>query len=285
MTRRGKIARLPRIIRDELNQRLDNGERGARLLEWLNNLPEVKQVIEREFAGRPINKVNLSDWKKGGFADWQSRQEVHAMVENLCANAKEYGEVSPDELIESLTTVLTAHFAVAFQRTTWDDSEESRTHLRRVRKPLRDVIRLRHSETARQQVEIQQERLELQAEISAQRLDLERQKLELARQKLEYRQRMDLPQPAHAPEVLEKPALAAGADQKANVIQDVPFLNHNVLEPSACSGGLPVCHRAAASRPAEHPSFCLPATQEFNALSFLVRPLLNELDPGLVKVG
>src|SRR5579872_7205941 len=110
MTRRGKIAQLPRHIRDELNQRLDNGEKGARLLEWLNGLPEVKQVIEREFAGHPINKVNLSDWKKGGFADWQSRQETHALVEDLRANAKDFGEAPTAELIESLATVLTAHF-------------------------------------------------------------------------------------------------------------------------------------------------------------------------------
>lgn len=44
MTRNGKIARLPREIREELNRRLDDGEQGVRLVEWLNGLPEVKRI-------------------------------------------------------------------------------------------------------------------------------------------------------------------------------------------------------------------------------------------------
>ena len=35
MTRNGKIARLPREIRDELNRRLDDGGQGKDLVEWL----------------------------------------------------------------------------------------------------------------------------------------------------------------------------------------------------------------------------------------------------------
>ncbi len=38
----GKIARLPRNVRDELNHSIDNGETGVRLVEWLNGLPEVQ---------------------------------------------------------------------------------------------------------------------------------------------------------------------------------------------------------------------------------------------------
>ncbi len=40
-TRIGKIAGLPRAVRDPLNQRLHDVEPGHRLLEWLNALPEV----------------------------------------------------------------------------------------------------------------------------------------------------------------------------------------------------------------------------------------------------
>lgn len=49
MTRNGKIARLPRQIRDELNQRIEDGEPGVRLIEWLNGLPEVTQVMNLAF--------------------------------------------------------------------------------------------------------------------------------------------------------------------------------------------------------------------------------------------
>jgi len=52
MGRIGKIARLARKTRDELNVRLDNGESGVPLIKWLNGLPEVKQVLEAEFEER-----------------------------------------------------------------------------------------------------------------------------------------------------------------------------------------------------------------------------------------
>ena len=76
MTRKGKIARLPRAIREELNKRLDDNELGIRLLDWLNSLPEVQRVLARDFAARPVNKVNLSAWRSGGFQDWLSRRQA-----------------------------------------------------------------------------------------------------------------------------------------------------------------------------------------------------------------
>jgi hypothetical protein len=56
MQRNGKIARLPREIRDELNTRLAEGEPGGPLPEWLNGLPAVKAVLDRHFGGQTISK-------------------------------------------------------------------------------------------------------------------------------------------------------------------------------------------------------------------------------------
>ncbi len=42
MTRNGKIARLPLAVRQQLNQRLQNGELARDLLSWLNRLPESR---------------------------------------------------------------------------------------------------------------------------------------------------------------------------------------------------------------------------------------------------
>jgi len=52
--RTGKIARLPVAVREELNHRLENGALGRELVPWLNELPEVKQILAERFAGRPI---------------------------------------------------------------------------------------------------------------------------------------------------------------------------------------------------------------------------------------
>ena len=58
----GKIARLPQIIRDELNRRLDNREPTAITFEWLNVHPETQPVLNAEFGGRRINQQNLGNW-------------------------------------------------------------------------------------------------------------------------------------------------------------------------------------------------------------------------------
>jgi hypothetical protein len=75
MTRTGKIARLPHEIREQLNRRLLDGKPGRKLVDWLNDLPAVREVMFRDFEGRAINEQNLSEWKRGGFRDWQRRQE------------------------------------------------------------------------------------------------------------------------------------------------------------------------------------------------------------------
>jgi hypothetical protein len=61
MTRNGKIARLTRPIRDELNRRLQDGEPGVRLVAWLNGLPETQKILQVDFGGRPISEQNLSE--------------------------------------------------------------------------------------------------------------------------------------------------------------------------------------------------------------------------------
>lgn len=172
MTRNGKIARLPRHIRDEINRRLDNAEQGVRLVEWLNNLPEVKQLLERDFDNRPINEVNLTEWKSGGFLEWQGQQETAALLEDLKSGADQAAKLSPGELTEPLATAVVAHYAAALSRSHVDSSDELRRRLRSLSKSLRDVIRLRRCELARQQTQFGQQRLELES----QWLELERQK-------------------------------------------------------------------------------------------------------------
>ena len=51
--RDGKIARLPRFVREELNERLERSEESPQLLDWVNALPEVQEVVQNDFAGVP----------------------------------------------------------------------------------------------------------------------------------------------------------------------------------------------------------------------------------------
>ncbi len=95
MARTGKIARLPQAIRLQLNQRLRDGQLGPQILPWLNALPEVRAILEAEFGNKDINAQNLSDWRNGGFVDWERSQDrVHGtrlLAEKALALAKEAG--------------------------------------------------------------------------------------------------------------------------------------------------------------------------------------------------
>jgi hypothetical protein len=74
--RHGKIARLPRELREQLNRRIRDGEKGRRLIIWLNGLPEVQAILDRDFGGCPINSINFTKWRAGGYRDWHLQHEI-----------------------------------------------------------------------------------------------------------------------------------------------------------------------------------------------------------------
>jgi hypothetical protein len=116
-TRTGKIARLPKLIRDELNRRLDNGADGPELLAWLNALPEVQAVLAEKFAGRPLSKQNLSDWRLGGYAEWAAirdgRLQWHQLIEQGCELDQKRVNGSGKDIASYLGTFLTVELAQA----------------------------------------------------------------------------------------------------------------------------------------------------------------------------
>src|SRR5215471_14873949 len=66
--RTGKVARLPRTVRERVNCMLEEG------------LP-YDIIIQRLGKHRTLD--NLSQWKKGGYRDWLVRQQALALVHNL----------------------------------------------------------------------------------------------------------------------------------------------------------------------------------------------------------
>ncbi|MGD0814061.1 MAG: hypothetical protein ABSA83_10685 [Verrucomicrobiota bacterium] len=88
-SRQGKIARLPRDVRDELNRRLLDGESGRGLIGWLKALPQVKAVLQRDFGGRPVTGQNLSEWRQGGFRDWVAQMEAADLLDDTLADSRE----------------------------------------------------------------------------------------------------------------------------------------------------------------------------------------------------
>ena len=88
-THKGKIGRLPAAIREQLNQRLLDGQTGAMVLPWLNSLTAVQTLLAARFNGEPVNDQNLTNWRTGGYAQWQKQQERRAVVQELAEEGQE----------------------------------------------------------------------------------------------------------------------------------------------------------------------------------------------------
>jgi hypothetical protein len=95
--RRGKIARLPRAVREQLNVRLDDGLEAAEILPWLNDLPEVRRIIANRFDGVPVSAQNLSGWRQGGFQEWLLHRELLDSASQTRENVEELNEVADSD--------------------------------------------------------------------------------------------------------------------------------------------------------------------------------------------
>jgi hypothetical protein len=114
-TRVGKIARLPKTIREELNRRLENGELAKTILAWLNQLPEVQKLITDQFGGHPIRAQNISQWRAGGYLDWQRHQLLREQTRWTAEQAAELGINTTGASIsiaEDIATVISAELAL-----------------------------------------------------------------------------------------------------------------------------------------------------------------------------
>src|ERR1035441_9158793 len=160
MTRKGKIARLPQSIREQINRRLQNGEEAKQIAEWLNALPEVIAILAAEFGGQAINDVNLSNWKLGGYRDWEAQQEALEAVRRFGTDAAELSQAAGGQLADQLAVCLTARIAVALQRPTYDGHDPAE-QLQRLRQLCADLVALRKGDHNAQWLRIEREKLDL----------------------------------------------------------------------------------------------------------------------------
>jgi len=112
----GKIARLPLAVRQELNRRMLDGEPGSKLIAWLNGLPEVQAVLAAEFQGRPIQKQNLSEWRKGGFQDYVAEQRIPEGLKFFQQQTSGWQATAQAGLTDQLAFQLAVRVALQLQR-------------------------------------------------------------------------------------------------------------------------------------------------------------------------
>jgi hypothetical protein len=168
--RTGKIALLPDNIREDVNHRLHDGERGKLILGWLNSLSQVKAVLAKHFKGRPITPSNLTEWKQGGYIDWQVRQDALTLVSNLNDKQALGDDALPGKLNDSLLRWLSIQYAAAAQAfITVESNPELKWN--RLRQLCSDVTRLRRGDFSAERIVIQQKRLSLDEKTAEQKLE------------------------------------------------------------------------------------------------------------------
>ena len=201
MTRNGKIARLPRAIREQVNRKLDDGITGVEIVEWLNTLPEAQALMAAEFDGRPIREQNLSEWKAGGYRDWQMRQEALEMVRSLAEEAGELKKAAKEEpLTEALALWVASRYAVAAKKLA-AEGMDGEAHWKLLRAFCSDIVALR------------------QGDHSAENLKLERKRLKLAEKEYETKleNKIDLGLKTLAKEIRTKPNVLQAFEQFCEV--------------------------------------------------------------------
>ena len=170
-SRIGKIARLPKHIRDQLGRRLEDGEPGTDLVPWLNSLEPVQRVLKERFGARPITEQNLSEWKQGGYLEWLRHQEVCSQVATLAEHHSDLEDAADgQEISDRFAGVVAAELArLAAQLLEQETDPEKRwQRLREIHRELsqlrRDDHRAVHTFIERSHWEREQEKEDAEAE-------------------------------------------------------------------------------------------------------------------------
>ena len=158
MTRNGKIARLPREIREQLNCRLEDGVPGVEIVAWLNKSREVRKVLKMLFDGHPINEQNLSDWKQGGYLDWQKQQEVQDLARGWSENADDLTKSAGGPLSDKASALLGMQYLRMIESMSAAASVKPEDW-ERLRELCRDLVALRRGDHTAERLKIERERI------------------------------------------------------------------------------------------------------------------------------
>jgi hypothetical protein len=143
MSLTSKIARLPFNLREQLNYRLQNGEPGTPILDWLNQKPIVKKTLLKWFNGQPINKQNLSDWRHGGYRDWLRHQSRQQTIQRLAEQGTQLDSISsPRDHCESFSQIVIAEMADELEHL--HELPDRDRRWQRLREISRELARLQH---------------------------------------------------------------------------------------------------------------------------------------------
>lgn len=104
---RGKIGALPVRIREQINQRLLNGQVDSEILPWLNGLADVQKRMTERFDGIPISAANLSNWRTGPYQVWKDELKEIESTQRLAELSESLVEASGVRLSAGMKAIAT----------------------------------------------------------------------------------------------------------------------------------------------------------------------------------
>ena len=161
-TRKGKIARLPHAIRNDLNRRIRDNQTAAVILLWLNALPEVKNILAASFSGEPISDQNLSNWRAGGYQDWLKNEDRMEQIRALSELSADMAAASGTTTADTACEIAGGRILEVLESLPQDD----------LAKILPALTALRNAQTGKILAEAARQR----AGVSAEALELDRKK-------------------------------------------------------------------------------------------------------------
>jgi hypothetical protein len=114
MTPKGKIARLPHALREQVCTRLLDGQTAGTILAWLNPLPEAIRTWDTYFEGNPATEQNLSEWRKAGYQRWLADRESIENTKALATFAA-HQAAAGNNLSAGLQAILAGHLMEGFE--------------------------------------------------------------------------------------------------------------------------------------------------------------------------
>jgi hypothetical protein len=162
-TPKGKIGRLPKALQEQVNRRLENGEKARPLAAWLNSLPEVRALLAAEFAGLPIREQNLSEWRSHGYKQWLWRRQAFEMAQEMAStttlNSPPATGTSAPPFTDQMAAWVTVRYLIAIRKLA-DTNTGGKPDLKTLREFLHDVVAVRRGDHSAARLKMAQNRLE-----------------------------------------------------------------------------------------------------------------------------
>jgi len=157
MTRNGKIARLPRYVREELNERIRNGQSARKLVDWLMEQDEVFDLLE-EHGFEGITDQNISEWKAGGYQCWLENQEARELVMEMALKSRDLGEETLEENLGQCVGNLVMVEFIKMMKVLVQKEKDPQKRWAQLERVNRELARLRGSNARNTWAGIQQKR-------------------------------------------------------------------------------------------------------------------------------